>query len=90
LRLFCPNYVTGRGGRENFEFGYDLSRHTAVIEASVPRSSNQVRNIKRDHTEARFRLKRVFSTEGIKVKIKTVQHSAIGIALVFCIKEVFL
>jgi len=60
----------------------------------LPRSSNQVRNIKRDHTEAILDsdLTDYFTIEegGTKVKIKTRQFSAIGIALIFCIKEAFL
>jgi len=28
--------------------------------------------------------------QGTRVKFKTIQYSAIGIALVFCIKEIFL
>jgi len=62
--------------------------HETVIEA--PRSSNQVRNSKRDHAEARFHLKEFTIEEGTKVKIKNIQYIQLSVLhLFFCIKEDF-
>jgi len=56
-------------GKEKFEFGYDPLRHSSFcmvlymrLKSRLPRSSNQVRNIKLEFSiaEARFRLKRLF------------------------------
>jgi len=59
--------------KEKFEFRYDLLRHSAycivhecVIQAL--RSSHQVRNIKRDHAEARFRFERFYNRRRNKNK----------------------
>jgi len=67
---------------------YCVIVHTAkyiILQSRLPRSSNRVRNIKRDHTEARFLFERLFYNRRRrnKSKIKSVQYSAIGICTHF-------
>jgi len=68
-------------GKGKFEVGYDVLRHNAycivheiVIEVSKKFKSR--RNIKRDHTEGRFRFERLFYNRRklTKVKIKNIQY----------------
>jgi len=75
-------------GIGQFEFGYDLLRHSAycivletVIEAS--KKFNKYEILSRIIPKIDSDLKDYFTIEGTKVKIKAIQYSAISIALVF-------
>jgi len=87
-------------GKEKFEFGYDLLRHSAFMHRTwdCNRGFQEVQikyEISGGNVEARFRLKWLFynKKKGTKVKIKTIQYSALisyRYCIRFCIREVFL